>query len=166
MKLRMFRESDSAAICGWIKDEKVLYQWSADMIGKFPLKPNLLSEYYASVANGDTFFPVCICDDADRLIGHLIIKYPNSEDRSLVRFGFVIINNELRGQGYGRRTMQSAIEYAKNVLKAERITLGVFADNESAKHCYESVGFAATGAVHVYKLPVGEWECIEMELIL
>ena len=45
-----------------------------------------------------------------------------------------------------------------------RITLGVFTNNERARHCYESAGFQATGKVITYMMPDGACECIEMEL--
>lgn len=34
-----------------------------------------------------------------------------------------------------------AIRYAFDMLKAEKITLGVFENNPSAYYCYKSVGF-------------------------
>lgn len=58
------------------------------------------------------------------------------------------------------------IEYAKNELHASRITLGVFANNDSAKYCNESVGFQPMGEIVTYKMSIGEWECIEMELLI
>ena len=57
-----------------------------------------------------------------------------------------------------------AIEYAKNVLHASKITLRVFTNNERAQHCYEIAGFQPTGKVITYMMPDGVWECIEMEL--
>lgn len=60
--------------------------------------------------------------------------------------------------------VELAIEYAKTVLHASKITLAVFTNNERARHCYESAGFQATGKVITYMMPDGAWECIEMEL--
>lgn len=34
MELIKYQEKDSAVICSWIKDEKSLYQWSANRIGR------------------------------------------------------------------------------------------------------------------------------------
>ena len=45
-----------------------------------------------------------------------------------------------------------------------RITLGVFTNNEHARHCYEATGFQPTEKVITYMMPDGAWECIEMEL--
>lgn len=55
------------------------------------------------------------------------------------------------------------IDYAKSVLKAERIDLGVFDNNPNAKRCYESIGFKEYNR-RKCELPVGIWGCIDMEL--
>lgn len=163
MKLKKYQKEDSAIICNWIRDEKSLYQWSADRIGKFPVTDNALNENYAPMIGNDRFIPFCAYDDEDHLVGHLYIRYPDEKDDSIVRFGFVIIDPDLRGQGNGRKMLQLAIEYAKNVLCASKITLGVFANNDPARYCYQSVGFQPVGS-EIYKMSIGEWECIEMEL--
>lgn len=35
--------------------------------------------------------------------------------------------------------------------------------NDNAKYCYKSVGFQPAGKTEIYKMPIGKWECIEME---
>ena len=35
-------------------------------------------------------------------------------------------------------------------------------NNDSAKYCYKSVGFQPVGKTEIYKMPIGEWECMEM----
>lgn len=163
MELRKYHKEDSAVICGWIRDEKSLYQWSASRIGKFPLADNDLNEAYAPMIKGNRFIPLSALDDNGKLVGHLYIRYPNENDDSTVRFGFVIVDPVLRGCGNGRKMLQLAINYAQKVLHAAKITLGVFANNDSAEACYKSVGFRPAGKTEIYKMPVGEWECIEME---
>ena len=166
MKLLKYQNKDSAVICSWIKDEKSLYQWSADTIGKFPLADNDLDEFYSPVINDNRFIPLSAVDEKGTLVGHLRIRYPDEADKSTVRFGFVIVDPVLRGHGIGKTMLKLAIDYTKNVLCATKITLGVFTNNDRAKSCYESVGFRSTGKTETYKMPVGEWECAEMELIL
>ena len=164
MKLRKYQSSDSPIICGWIKDEKSLYQWSANVIGTFPLAEDALNEHYAPMAKCDKFIPLSALDEEGNLVGHIRIRYPDEADNHTVRFGFVIVDPDLRGRGNGKQMMQLAIDYAKNVLCASKITLGVFTNNDRARHCYESVGFRSIGKTEIYKMPIGEWECIEMEL--
>lgn len=47
----------------------------------------------------------------------------------------------LRGKGYGKTLLKLAIDYARDILHAKRITLGVLCDNHSAFECYRSLGF-------------------------
>lgn len=164
MKLRKYIKEDSAIICSWIKDEKSLYQWSADKIGKFPLMDDDLNKNYEPVISNDKFIPLSAVDENDNVMGHLLVRYPDETDNSTVRFGYVIVNPAFRGCGKGKEMLQLAIDYARNVLHASRITLGVFANNDSARYCYEAVGFRSIGKNITYKMAIGEWECIEMEL--
>lgn len=164
MELRKYQSSDSPIICGWIKDEKSLYQWSANVIGTFPIADEALNEHYAPVIKSDKFIPLSAVDEEGNLVGHIRIRYPDEADDSTVRFGFVIVDPVLRGCGNGKRMLQLAIDYAQNVLCASQITLGVFTNNDAARRCYESVGFRPIGKTEIYKMPIGEWECVEMEL--
>lgn len=166
MELKKYHKEDSVIICSWIKDEKSLYQWSADRIGKFPLADNDLNENYIPMIKNKRFIPLSAFDDKGNLVGHLFIRYPDEKDDSIVRFGFVIVDPVLRGCGNGKMMLQLAIEYAKNILCASKITLGVFVNNDSARYCYESVGFQPVGKSEIYKMPIGEWECTEMELVI
>ena len=98
MKLRNYKPEDSQIICGWVKDEKSLFQWSADRIGKFPLTGNELNENYATANVGIDFFPLTAIDENENVIGHLFIRLPDPEKKSVVRFGFVIVSSEIRGK--------------------------------------------------------------------
>jgi RimJ/RimL family protein N-acetyltransferase len=70
-----------------------------------------------------------------------------------------------RGKGYGKEMLRLGTEYVKEHLTATRIDLGVFENNESARHCYESVGFKRY-AERISELPIGTWKCIDMEMFL
>ena len=156
MTLRPYKQEDSKIICSWVKDEKQLFQWSADRIGKWPLEGNELNEQYKDT-NPDNFIPLVAVDENGAPAGHLFIR--------LVRFGFVIISPELRGKGNGKKMLGLAIQYAKSQLHASRITLGVFANNPQARACYKSVGFKEyrTRTVNILN---SDWECVDMELFL
>ena len=85
MKLEKYQKEHSAIICSWIKDEKSLYQWSANRIGKFPIAGNDLNEDYAPMIQGNRFIPLSAVDDKGSLVGHLYIRYPKENDDSIVR---------------------------------------------------------------------------------
>ena len=164
MILRPYKQEDSKVICSWVKDEKQLFQWSADRIGKWPLEGNELNENYKD-RNPDFFIPLTAVDESGSPAGHLFILYPDESNKDLVRFGFVIVSPELRGKGNGRKMLELAIQYAKEKLHATRITLGVFSNNPKARACYESVGFKeySTRTVNILG---SDWECVDMELVI
>ena len=104
-------------------------------------------------------------DEKENLLGHFIIRYPREDVDSTVRFGFVILNPDLRGMGYGKEMLRLGIEYVKDNLSAKRIDLGVFANNDNARFCYESIGFREYSR-RKCEMPIGVWECIDMELFM
>ena len=95
-------------------------------------------------------------------MGHIILRYPDSS-KTIIRFGFVIIDDRLRGKGYGKQLLQLAIQKATHEFGAKKITLGVFDNNPSAFHCYESVGFRVVGT-DSYFIDGEEWTEKEMEI--
>ena len=163
MVLRAYRREDSAVICKWLRTEKELYQWSADRINKFPLAENDIDAHYAPQIEGGRFFPLTAVDENENVIGHFIIRFPRDDDDSSVRFGFVILSPECRGKGYGGQMLRLGIQYVRAHFAAKRIDLGVFTNNDSARRCYESVGFREYGRRNC-EMPIGVWECIDMEL--
>ena len=165
MILRNYKEEDAAVICRWIRTEEELYRWSADRFNVFPVTEKVINDNYGQQIGTGRLFPLTAVDENDRILGHLIIRYPKEEDDSSVRFGFVIVSPEIRGQGLGSRMLRLAIRYAGEHLGVRRIDLGVFADNDSARHCYEAVGFREYGR-RSFEMPIGVWECIDMEMFL
>ena len=164
MILRGYRSSDAAVICSWIHTEDELYKWSADRFNMFPLPDYIMNiEYSAQIKDG-RFFPLTAIEGTD-VVGHFIIRYPHEDDNSTVRFGFVIIDPKLRGKGYGKEMLRRGIKYVKEELKATRIDLGVFENNPNANHLYKSIGFRAFAQRKV-EMPIGTWNCIDMELFL
>ena len=165
MILRAYTREDSPVIAGWVRTEEELYRWSADRYGFFPLLPYSIDENYIPQLQTGRFIALTGVDEEGTPVGHLIIRYPKENDDSSVRFGFVIVDPEIRGKGYGRELLRLAIDYVRNNLTATRIDLGVFVNNPKAKRCYESVGFTEYGA-HIIDTPFGPWDCIDMEMYI
>ena len=165
MVLRNYKKDDSHIIATWLRTEEELYKWSADRFNIFPLEENDIEENYAPQIESGRFFPLTAEDEEGNVIGHFIIRYPRDDDDSSVRFGFVIVDPKLRGKGYGKEMLLLGVEYVKENLSAKRIDLGVFENNESAKHCYEAVGFKEYN-IRDCELPVGNWKCIDMEMYI
>ena len=165
MILRDFKKEDAQIIAGWLQSEEELYKWSADRFNKYPLSGNDINENYAPQLETRRFYPLTAVGDNGDVLGHFIIRYPRVDDDSSVRFGFVIVNPAIRGKGYGKELLQLGIGYVKEHLSAKRIDLGVFDNNESARYCYEAVGFTAY-ATRECEMPIGTWKCTDMELFI
>lgn len=70
----------------------------------------------------------------------------------------VVIDEDRRGQGYGRATMLACVERSRE-LGAESVGLHVFGDNAVARELYRSLGFAETNVQMSLSLtPQGEAE--------
>ena len=159
MTLRPFNINDAETILSWCKDKHAFRFWSADRYKDFPAKPEDMMEQYED----DNMYPFTAVV-GEEIIGHILLRFP-SEDKSIIRFGFVIVDDSKRGYGYGKQMLRLAIYYAQQELGAQKITLGVFCDNLSAVECYKSVGFRITGE-DAYSIDGEEWKGYEMEMEL
>ena len=165
MILRDFIKEDAEIIAGWLKTEDDLYRWSADRFNKFPLYGEDINQSYEPQKESGRFIPLTMVDEDGKVSGHFIIRYPKEDDDSTVRFGFVIVDPEIRGKGLGREMLRLGIEYVKTIPGVKRIDLGVFENNPVAMSCYEAVGFKEY-ATRLCEMPIGTWNCIDMELFL
>lgn len=168
LKLRPYKPSDAEAIVSWIKDERALRKWSSDRYGAYPITAADINYKYLD-CNGDceepdNFYPLTLVDESGP-VGHLILRYTD-EAKSIIRFGFVIVDDSKRGRGYGKRMLQMAIRYAFDMLKAEKITLGVFENNPSAYFCYKAAGFREISMEKefIFEILGEQWKCIELEV--
>ena len=157
MKLRPFNPNDAETILNWCKDKHTFRLWSADRYEDFPAQPEEIMKQY----KGDNMYPLTAIV-GEEIVGHILLRHP-SEDKSVIRFGFVIVDDSRRGKGYGKQMLNLAINHAQLELGANRITLGVFCDNNSAVECYKSVGFRISGT-DAYMIDGEEWNGYEMEL--
>ncbi len=164
VRLRPYKNCDAQYIVKWIKDEFAFRQWCADKYKEYPINADDINRHYAGLANMDNFFQMTAYDESG-IVGHLIMRFVDEEKKNL-RFGFVIVDDTKRGKGYGKEMLQLAVKYAFEILKVERITLGVFDNNPSAYHCYKSVGFRDVQLDEaVYYHVLGEdWKCLELEM--
>ena len=159
LKLRPFEAQDAKYILSWTKDEEAFRKWSADRYETYPAKPEDMIQMYEGT---DNFYPVTAIDEAG-IVGHMTLRFTDDE-KSIVRFGFVIVDDTKRGMGYGKEMLNLAIQYARDDLGAEKITLGVFENNATAEYCYRAVGFKDVDASGEYYHVLGQdWKCLEME---
>ncbi len=158
MTLRPYIKTDAPTILSWIKDRAAFRKWCADRLPVYPPQPEDMDAQYAA----DNIFPFTAIDDDGKVVGHIMLRYPDAS-KSIIRLGFVIVDDTKRGKGYGRQMLKLAIAKAVREFGAKKITLGVFDNNPAALHCYESVGFKVTGA-DTYIIDGVDWTGKEMEL--
>ena len=92
----------------------------------------------------DTAFPFAVYAD-NTIVGFIMLGYYEARNQyTLWKF---LIDKKYQNKGYGREALIQGIQYLKNRFGAEEVYTGVKPENESAKHLYRSVGFAATGLV-------------------
>lgn len=162
MQLRAYTKEDAKIICSWVRSEEELYRWSADQFNKFPLQAEDMEAYYTPRTAEGNYFPLVMTDEQGKPVGHFIIRHPGHEDATVYRFGFIVVDPEIRGRGLGKQMLALGLAYAKERLQATRVTLGVFANNDRARYCYQAAGFREFDRKNC-ALPLGNWECIEME---
>ena len=166
LRLRPYKPCDADAIIRWIRDEDALRRWSADRFGAYPITAGDINDKYlrnnGDCPQSDNFYPFTAFDDTG-VVGHLILRYTDA-DRRVIRFGFVIVDDKMRGKGYGKQMLTLAALYAFEFFGAERITLVVFDHNEPAIRCYQAVVFRENGEVQHCELFGTQWRIVEMVL--
>ena len=165
LKLRPYKPCDADAIIRWIRDEETLRMWSADRFDAYPITADDINHKYCDLngdcAEPDNFYPFTAMDESGRAAGHLILRYTDP-GRTTVRFGFVIVDDEMRGRGLGKQLLELAAQYAFGIFGARRITLGVFEHNVPAYRCYRAAGFRETGETRTCRISGQERRIIEM----
>ena len=163
LRLRPYKNCDAKYIVSWIKDELTFKKWSAGRLENYPLTAKDLNEYYEKQDDNDSFFIMSAYDETG-VVGQMIMRFLD-DDKKVLRFGHIIVDDSKRGKGYGKGMLQLAIKYATDILKVEKITIGVFDNNMPAYNCYKSLGFVEIPEkAEVYRMGDEDWKCLEMEM--
>lgn len=157
LRLRPYNNKDASTILSWTKDEESFYKWTAGILGDYPIT----EEQFNAVNNLMAFTAI----EDNEVVGFFTMRMP-SESFDELRFGFVIVDNEKRGKGYGKKMLSLGLKYAKEIFGAQKVSLGVFENNESAYYCYKSVGFKdiTLDEIEKYNVLGEEWKCLELEI--
>ena len=163
LRLRPYKACDAETVVSWIGDEVSFRKWCADRFDSYPISADDLNRHYDTFSAADWFFPMTAFDETG-VCGHLIMRFTDQE-KTVLRFGFVIVDDQKRGIGLGKQMLLLAIRYAFEFLGAHKVTIGVFDNNEPAYRCYLSSGFhPAENEDFEYYSVLGEaWRCIELE---
>lgn len=160
LRLRPYKPCDAEIIVKWCRDEYAFRQWSADRYPKFPITAEDMNALYG----GSEIWGLTAFDETG-IVGHLTLRFPR-DGFDEVRFGFIIVDSEKRGMGYGKEMLKLAIRFAFGIMNANKVSLGVFENNAAAICCYKSVGFkeVQTDKIESYNCFGEVWKCIEMEV--
>lgn len=164
LRLRPYKKCDAEHIVKWSKDEYTFRQWCADRYERYPILPEAINEHYEAIAYSDNFYQMTAFDYTG-IVGHLIMRFTDDE-KNILRLGFIIVDDKVRGKGYGKEMLQLALKYAFEILNVNKVTLGVFENNKSAYYAYKAVGFEEiTLEEPEYFNILGEqWKCLELEI--
>lgn len=167
LRLRPFKDSDATHLPAWIVNERDFYYWSA---GKFtyPLTAEQVLTYVKKIAADEGAWPLTVLDGRGQPVGHILLRRADYIDNS-IHLGFVLLAPEQRGTGQGRALVRLVQSYVQYILGMRRLTLGVFANNLAAQHCYKREGFrncSGTASIfmrHQLEFLGEQWEIVEME---
>ncbi|MDO9581445.1 MAG: GNAT family N-acetyltransferase [Bacteroidales bacterium] len=87
------------------------------------------------------FFTIC---DENKPIGFMGLSHIDKVSKKAEVF-IIIGDDNYRGKGYGKKSLKYLINYGFNMLRLEKIYLGVYEKNKSAIFSYKSVGFKVEG---------------------
>ena len=157
LRLRPYKIEDADTIITWSKDERVFYQWSAGIMGEYPLT----QEKFRFVESLMAFTAF----DENEIVGFFTLRNPGGVIDEL-RMGFVIVDPSQRGRGKGKEMLELGLRYAFDVYGAKKVSLGVFENNEQAYYCYKAAGFkdVILDEIETYKILDEEWKCAEMAI--
>lgn len=143
LRLRPYKPCDAREIVAWCQNEEVFRKWGGAHFGDYPIQAGTMNHVYlennGNCAESDNFYPITAFDD-EGICGHFIMRYIHGDNR-IIRFGWVILSPGRRGRGYGKEMLSLGIKLAREIYRAEKLSIGVFEDNLPAYYCYKSLGF-------------------------
>ncbi|MCC8028096.1 MAG: GNAT family N-acetyltransferase [Clostridium sp.] len=162
LRLRPYKPCDAEAVAGWLKDEYVYRLCCADTVRDYPLTAEALNDFYREQENNDSFWTMTAFDQ-DGPAGQLVMRFMD-EEKKILRLCYIVVDDKKRGRGYGKELVGLAIKFGLEIVKAEKLALGVFENNLPARKCYESMGFKLVKVAEpkVQTFMGEEWKGLEM----
>lgn len=155
LRIRPYKAADADTILSWCKEEKAFYQWTAGVLGSYPITQ-------AEFNFVEALMPFTAFDETG-IVGFFILRTPK-ESQDELRFGFVIVSPDKRGTGCGKAMLRLGLKFAFELYGAQIVTLGVFENNPSAYYCYKAVGFheIPLDPPETYDVLGETWKCKNM----
>ena len=165
VRLRPFKPQDADEVARWIGDDERAFMMFTAGRYTFPLEANeIVSRHYGFERENDAFMMTAL-DESGRVSGHFIFRMLDF-DKNSVHMGFIIVSPEKRGKGFGKAMITKALSYAHDILGVNRVTLGVFENNEAAYNCYLASGFKVREHIKdCFEFKSEKWGLFEMEYL-
>lgn len=160
--IKPYNSSYAETILSWVNDIELFYRWSAGVLGTYPIDEDMFNNRIKELKSTKLFYPYVVKLDT-LVIGFFTLRY-RVESVNDLTIGFVILDPKFRGQGYGKKMLDLAINLAFIKYKSDSVNLRVFKDNLEAYKCYKKCGLKENGVRDSYNLMDKDWEVIEMSL--
>ena len=134
-QLNAFQSQDYAQLIAWITTEDLNYLWGGPCY-RFPLDHQQIK---AHCDQDEVFAYLFTVDQRNAGFVELYRESPHC-----FRLCRVLITDDFRGQKLSQVMLKMVIEKAILEFNAQLITLAVFAHNQAARHCYQTLGFKTT----------------------
>lgn len=152
--LRSLEEGDLDRLCRWHNDSELYRQ----LLGvPWPTSRAAVADWLArKTAYCQTEWNLAICAGEDREhIGNIYLRDIDWVARR-AEVHIFLGQPEWRGQGLGQESLRLVCRHAFQSLGLRRIFLHVLADNTSAIHAYEKIGFRSEGRLRQHAFKAGE----------
>ena len=90
----------------------------------------------------ETAFPFAIYSGRE-IVGFIMMGY--YEAKEYYTLWKLLIDERYQHRGYGRKALESGIDFLKEKFRVREIYTGVLPENHTAKKLYHAVGFTETG---------------------
>ena len=139
MNIRNYiNQKDYKHLSSWINNERIHALWCANRI-PYPITEENLNHLLLTFQEASGQCAYTVTDESDIPIGFFIYIVDVAEKTGFLKF--IMLNNEIRGRGYGTQMLALALNYAFEKTGVLSVSLNVFDINYGAKKCYQKLGF-------------------------
>jgi RimJ/RimL family protein N-acetyltransferase len=139
MRIRPYiSDLDYEYIEKWVDNEKIHALWCANLI-PYPISKKTLQDFLDKNAIERKDCAYIATEDNGTPIGFFIYSVNLFYNTGFLKF--IILDNQLRGKGYGNQMIKLLLKYAFDISGVISVSLNVFDVNIAAKKCYLRIGF-------------------------
>ena len=122
----------------WVNSERTHALWCANRI-PYPMTLQKLQEILDKEAQDWGGCAYIATNEDGEQVGFFVLSVNISDNSGHLKF--VIVNDELRGKGFGAQMINLMLKFAFDIAGVSSVQLNVFNSNDKAKRCYSKAGF-------------------------